>query len=129
MITKLAFLCTIIRCFYLKYSTVYIVSSDTIYRRNTSGEKKNQKKEVPNTQFSPTCFGTSSIISLSYFHRRDFCHRLLKSRWQCINYMERLLNNIINYNLTVIDSSTINIIAIHKIKWRRDNRFCKDRHQ
>ena len=44
MITKFVFLCTIIRCFYLKYSTEYILSSDTVYRRNTSGEKKMKKR-------------------------------------------------------------------------------------
>ena len=44
MIIKLDFLYTILQCFYLKYITLYIVSSDTIYTINTSGEK-NQKKD------------------------------------------------------------------------------------
>ena len=61
MITKLVFSYTIIQFFFIEYVNLYIVSSDTMYTINTSGEKKNKKKEVPKTKFGPTCFGTSSI--------------------------------------------------------------------
>ena len=48
-ITKLLFLCTIIRCFYLKCSTEYILCSDITYIRR----KNMDKKEVPKTDSVP----------------------------------------------------------------------------